>query len=58
MLILNVNDKWTKRGKPSWFNKYEKIKKEKINTKNLHNVKIELLNSVKYKLKTKDFIVF
>ena len=56
------NDKWTKRGKPSWFNKYEKKslkEKKKLIQKILHNVKIELPKfSKKYKLKTRRFHSF
>ena len=39
------NDKWTLRGEPSWFNKYEKksnIEKKMLKNKILENVKIKL----------------
>ena len=56
------NDKWTKRGKPLWFDKYEKKslkEKKKLKDLILNNVKVELPKfSEKHKLKTRRFHSF
>ena len=45
------NDKWTKRGKPSWFDKYENLSNKKLIRKIMNNVRIKLPKfSKKHKL--------